>query len=64
MRKHLQVTAAFVIIGVLVLTLVNFTRESSSVKSPMALADYYNQELAWQDCYEDFQCTTLDVPVD
>ena len=64
MRKHLQVTAAFVIIGALVLTLVNLTRESTSVKSPMALADYYNQELAWQDCYEDFQCTTLDVPVD
>ncbi len=64
MRKHLQVTAAFVVIGALVLTLVNLTRESSSVKSPMALADYYSQELAWQDCYEDFQCTTLDVPVD
>lgn len=64
MRKHLQVTAIFVIIGALVLTFVNLTRESASVKSPMALVDYYNQELAWQDCYEDFQCTTLDVPVD
>ena len=64
MRKHLQVTVAFVIIGALVLTLVNLTRESTSVKSPMAISDYYSQELAWQDCYEDFQCTTLDVPVD
>ena len=64
MRKNLQVTAAFVIIGALVLTLVNLTRESTSVKSPMAISDYYSQELAWQDCYEDFQCTTLDVPVD
>ena len=64
MRKNLQVTAALVIIGALVLTLVNLTRENSSVKSPMSLSDYYSQELAWQDCYEDFQCTTLDVPVD
>jgi hypothetical protein len=40
MRKNLQVTAALVIIGALVLTYVNFTRESSSVKSPMALSDY------------------------
>jgi pimeloyl-ACP methyl ester carboxylesterase len=64
MRKNLQITAAFVIIGALVLTFVNFTRENSDVKAPMALTEYYNQELAWQDCYEDFQCTTLDVPID
>jgi pimeloyl-ACP methyl ester carboxylesterase len=64
MRKNLQVTAALVLIGALVLTLVNLTRESNTVKAPMAISDYYSQELAWQDCYEDFQCTTLDVPVD
>ena len=64
MRKNLQITAALVIIGALVLTFINFSRESSDVKAPMALSDYYSQELAWQDCYEDFQCTTLDVPVD
>ena len=63
MRKHLQVTAAFVIIGALVLTLINFSRESSSIKAPMALSEYYNQELAWEDCYEDFQCSMLDVPI-
>jgi pimeloyl-ACP methyl ester carboxylesterase len=64
MRKHLQVTAAFVIIGALVLTLINFSRDSNGVKAPMALSDYYNQELAWEDCYEDFQCSILDVPID
>ena len=64
MRKHLQVTVAFVLIGALVLTLVNLNRESNTVKAPMVLAEYYNQELTWQDCYEDFQCTTLDVPID
>jgi pimeloyl-ACP methyl ester carboxylesterase len=64
MRKHLQVTAAFVLIGALVLTLVNLNREGNTVKAPMVLAEYYNQELTWQDCYEDFQCTTLDVPID
>ena len=64
MRKHLQVTAAFVIIGALALTLINFSRESSGIKAPMALADYYSQELTWEDCYEDFQCSILNVPID
>lgn len=64
MRRHLQVTAVFVIIGALVLTLFNLNREADQVKSPMALTDYYSQQLSWKDCYEDFQCAMLDVPID
>lgn len=64
MRKHLQVTAIFVIIGVLVLTLFNLNREADRKDLPTTLAEYYSQELAWQDCYEDFQCAMLDVPID
>jgi pimeloyl-ACP methyl ester carboxylesterase len=64
MRKHLQVTAIFVLSGAIVLSVFNFTRQDSAVKAPMAMADYYSQELAWGRCYEDFQCATLDVPID
>lgn len=71
MRKNLQLIATLTIIGALVLAIFSVTQNDSSnsesATSPgsyAALSDYYNQELAWEDCYENFQCSMLDVPID
>jgi pimeloyl-ACP methyl ester carboxylesterase len=46
-------------------------RESTSTPAPEAtngvdpaLARFYSQQLAWETCHEDFQCTTMEVPLD
>ena len=46
-------------------------RESTSTPAPEAtngvdpaLARFYSQQLAWETCHEDFQCTTVEVPLD
>lgn len=33
-------------------------------KSPETLAQYQSQKLAWHDCYENYQCSKLLVPID
>lgn len=62
MRNRLTLIAIFGVIGALVLSMVNYTSNRSA--SYTTLSDYYQQELNWDRCYENFDCTTLQVPID
>ena len=46
-------------------------REPTSTPAPQAtegvdpaLAPFYSQQLVWETCHEEFQCTTVEVPLD
>jgi pimeloyl-ACP methyl ester carboxylesterase len=62
MRNRLTYTGVFLVIGALVLSLVGYTTSHSEHFNK--LSDYYKQELNWSRCYENFDCTTLKVPID
>ncbi len=46
-------------------------RETTSTPAPQAtegidpaLAPFYSQQIVWETCHEEFQCTTVEVPLD
>jgi pimeloyl-ACP methyl ester carboxylesterase len=62
MRNRLTFIAIFGVIGALVLAMIGYTATHS--RHFNNLNDYYEQELRWSDCYENFDCATLKVPID
>ncbi len=62
MRNRLTFIAIFGVIGALVLGMVGYTASHSQEFNK--LGDYYKQELDWSNCYENFECTILKVPID
>ena len=50
---------ALVLIAASVILVIRQTNESS-----WGLEKFYTQELNWQECYEDFECSSFKVPVD
>ena len=50
---------ALVLIAASVILVIRQTNESS-----WSLEKFYTQELNWQECYEDFECSSFKVPVD
>jgi len=62
MRNRLQVIGIAPVIGALVISLLGYTSSHSAKFNN--LSDYYKQTLKWNNCYEGFDCTTLDVPID
>jgi len=49
---------ALVLIAASVILVIRQTNESS-----WSLEKFYTQELNWQECYEDFECSSFKVPV-
>ena len=44
--------------------LISGCASNTTIKEPLSdLAEYENQKLDWQSCYEDFECTDLLVPI-
>jgi pimeloyl-ACP methyl ester carboxylesterase len=44
--------------------LISGCASNTSVKEPLSgLAEYENQKLDWENCYDDFECTDLLVPI-
>lgn len=62
MRNRLTFIAIFGVIGALVLGMVGYTASQSQEFNK--LGDYYKQELDWSNCYDNFDCTILKVPID
>jgi pimeloyl-ACP methyl ester carboxylesterase len=59
LKKSVSVVLAF---SLLILTSCS---SSDSVEKPLSdVAAYENQKLDWANCYEDFECTDLRVPID
>ena len=61
MSQRVRIVAILAIIGVFVLS---FTQIENRSKSYKTLKDYYSQELEWKSCYDNYQCTEFDVPID
>ena len=62
MRNRLQVIGIASVIGALVLSLIGYTYTHRAFYNN--LSDYYKQELNWDLCYDNFECTELAVPID
>ena len=62
MRNRLTFAGIFLVIGALIVSMVSYT--SSHSRHFNNLDDYYKQELDWSRCYENFDCTTVKVPID
>lgn len=62
MSNRLRLIAIASIIGALVISLISYTNSHQVIFNN--LRDYYQQELNWSGCYENFECTELAVPID
>ena len=62
MSNRLRATAVLAVIGIVVISLFSYTQSSKSEFS--TLDDYYQQELSWATCYDNYECTDLAVPID
>jgi pimeloyl-ACP methyl ester carboxylesterase len=62
MGNKSKALAIFAIIASLVVGLLGYTKTHSATYN--TLNDYYKQTLSWSTCYDNFQCTDLDVPID
>ncbi|MTA01949.1 MAG: alpha/beta fold hydrolase, partial [Actinobacteria bacterium] len=62
MKRYLPIAALLTVFAIIALSF-NFYTQS---KKPAfeTLEGYYAQELAWSDCYDNFECTELAVPID
>ena len=56
----------FLSLLVIIVVLLSFLIYSNLSNSPKTwtLKEFQNQELKWQNCYDNFECSTLLVPVD
>ena len=62
MKRYLSIAA---LLTVFVIIAVSFNFYTQSKKPAFeTLEGYYAQELAWSDCYDNFECTELAVPID
>lgn len=52
------------LIVVIVLVFIGTFSIEKAQHSPPSLADYQSQKLTWSACYDNFECTYLQVPVD
>ncbi len=57
-----KITAALTVFALALFSTVSYMQSRPEI--PMNLAAYYNQELRWQICYENYQCADLLVPID
>jgi pimeloyl-ACP methyl ester carboxylesterase len=55
-------TALATITALIAISLVSYTQ--SQPDYPTTLKGYYEQQIDWQSCYENYQCTDLLVPID
>jgi pimeloyl-ACP methyl ester carboxylesterase len=62
MGNRFKALAIFAIIGALVISILGYTKTHSANYNN--LNDYYKQELSWSTCYDNFECSDLDVPID
>jgi len=65
--KVFKTRASKITVAVTVFALALFSTVSyfqSRPEIPTTLAAYYAQELQWKNCYENYQCTDLLVPID
>jgi pimeloyl-ACP methyl ester carboxylesterase len=62
MRNRLQLIGIAAVIGALVISILGYTKSHSAKYNN--LNDYYKQNLKWDNCYEGFECTDMDVPID
>ena len=61
MRNRVRTITIFALIGALVLGFLGYSKTHSGTYNN--LNDYYKQKLSWSTCYDNYECTTLDVPV-
>ena len=61
MRNRFKFLGIASVIGALVISLLGYTQSQSADYNN--LNQYYAQELKWDTCYENFECTELDVPI-
>jgi pimeloyl-ACP methyl ester carboxylesterase len=62
MRNRTKVIGIAAIIGALVISLLGYTASHTATFN--RLNDYYKQKLQWSQCYENFECTVMKVPID
>ena len=62
MSNKVRIFAITAVIGAFVLSMLGYTASNNSNYNN--LDDYYQQELSWSTCYENFECADLDVPID
>ena len=60
--RNQRLIALLSLIGLVVITTVTYTQ--SRTESPKTLQGYYQQKLDWQQCYSNYQCADLLVPID
>jgi pimeloyl-ACP methyl ester carboxylesterase len=66
-RKFLSTRASKATAALTIIALALFSTASyiqSRPETPTSLGAYYTQELQWQSCYENYECTDLLVPID
>jgi pimeloyl-ACP methyl ester carboxylesterase len=57
-----KITAAVTVFALALFSTVSYIQSRPEI--PTTLAAYYAQELQWKSCYENYQCTDLQVPID
>ena len=57
-----KITATITVFALALFSTVSYIQ--SIPETPTTLAAYYAQELQWQNCYENYQCADLLVPID
>lgn len=54
-------TAIFLVIGLIVMGTFSITENENH---PTSLSQYQHQKLVWSVCYDNFECSNLEVPID
>jgi pimeloyl-ACP methyl ester carboxylesterase len=62
MSNKVKLFGIAAVIGALVLSMVGYTATHLAFYNN--LDDYYQQELSWSTCYDNFECAELAVPID
>ena len=62
MSNKVRLFAITAVLGAFVLSMLGYTASNNSEYNN--LNDYYQQELSWGTCYDNFECADLDVPID
>ena len=57
-----KITVAVTVFALALFSTVSYIQSRPEI--PTTLAGYYAQELQWESCYENYQCTDLLVPID
>ena len=62
MSNKVRIFAITAVIGAFLLSMLGYTASHQGAYNN--LDDYYQQELTWSTCYENFECAELAVPID